>query len=45
MKTNIESLDNSLLNFDIIEIDTINKGDPGYELKENYGGFFGIRYY
>ena len=28
-----------------IEIDTINKGDPGYELKENYGGFFGIRYY
>ena len=45
MKSNIDTLDNSLLNFEIIEIDTINKGDPGYELKENYGGFFGIRYY
>ena len=45
VKDKIDSLENELLNFDLIEISTIKKGDPGYELKNNYGGFFGLKYY
>jgi hypothetical protein len=45
MKEKINSLDSELLNFDLIEISTINKGDPGDQLKNDYGGFFGLKYY
>ena len=45
LENNINNLDNSLLNFEIIIIDTLTNNDPGYELKNNYGGFFGIKYY
>ena len=45
LENHINRLDNSLLNFEIIVIDTLTNNDPGYELKNNYGGFFGIKYY
>tara|TARA_Y100000991_G_scaffold215282_1_gene205206 strand:- start:2151 stop:3071 length:921 start_codon:yes stop_codon:yes gene_type:complete len=44
-ENHINELDNSLLNFELIIIDTLTNNDPGYELKNNYGGFFGIKYY
>lgn len=44
-ETHLNKLDNSLLNFEIIIIDTLTNNDPGHELKNNYGGFFGIKYY
>jgi len=44
-QTLIDKLDSDYLNFRLIEIDTVIKGDIGEQLLENYGGFFGIRYY
>ena len=41
----ISKIDISYLNFDLYEIHTIKKKDTGYLLLNNYGGFFGLKYY
>lgn len=41
----INKLDQSYINFDIFEIHTIQKNDIGEKLLNDFGGFFGLRYY
>ena len=44
-KAKIKKIDPSYLNFDLYEINTIKKKDTGDLLLNNYGGFFGSKYY
>jgi hypothetical protein len=37
--------DNSFLNFTIVELKSLETGDPGYVLNKDYGGMVAIKYY
>ena len=37
--------DSSLLNFNIVEIKSLETGDPGYILNKDYSGMIAVRYY
>lgn len=41
----LDKIDSYYFNFKLINVDTVLPGDIGEQLLENYGGFFGIRYY
>jgi hypothetical protein len=44
-KEKVSYIDNSYLNFELHEINTIKKNDEGDSLLNIYGGFFGLKYY
>ena len=45
LKKNILNMDQSYINFEIHEIHSLKKNDLGDILLNNYGGFFGLKYY